>query len=171
MNKKFIIIVISFFIISCTNYLLAQSQEVIEKWKNACIHIEGVTDTVTYLDTFDSLNFNLPKRNIRSHGTAIFFKYDKKRYLITARHVLFDKIKAIHEYKDKLKQIEDESDTTLKQFLLSTIEYDSNKIYSLIFKVPTLDEAIKNYKFDFVMNPGVGHPGSIVTHFQKKMRI
>lgn len=156
MNTKYKIIIVGHLFFCLTNHLLAQSQEVITKWKDACIHIEGVTDTVTIMDRYDSLWFNLPHKNIRSHGTAIFFKHDEKRYLITARHVLFDKTKAFHEFRDELNQIAEETDTTLKQFLLSTTEYDPNRIFSLIFKVPTLDEAIKKYSYDFIMNPGVG---------------
>lgn len=131
---------------------IAQKKEIIEKWKAAVVSIEGVTDSLTLYD----VRSDLPTFDIYNFGTSIFLKKDNKRYLLTARHVLFDEIQSDHDYADRLERIEKEKDSLNKEFRQAGFSYDSVRIYRYIFKVPTLDEDIRGAKFSHLYGLGTG---------------
>jgi hypothetical protein len=81
----------------------------VEKFKKAIVHLECAADSKSYEEqnlkekelnkkfnegklTKDELSKELMKlsRDFRVQGTAIFLQDDNKRYLVTARHVLYD---------------------------------------------------------------------------------
>lgn len=108
-------------------------------------------------------------RDKRFHGTAIFLTNEDKYYLITARHVVFDKISA-DRYKDKrLKEIQENYDSSLdtvsaeifkQRELESLCNSDlENTIFNIIFRVSSLDELQKtgnNIVRSHLMNLGAG---------------
>ncbi|WP_171891179.1 hypothetical protein, partial [Klebsiella pneumoniae] len=91
----------------------------IEQWKKAVIHLECAADSEHMYDRdkrINELREKLDKdeishdeyleqsrnngRDIRIYGTAIFIIHNKKRYLLTARHVLFDERSAKREAQE-----------------------------------------------------------------------
>ena len=97
-----------------------------DKWKKAVVHLECATDSEHIYDRIkrieslrDKLNkgeilheefaeqIGLRSRDIRYHGTAIFLIHKERRYLITSRHVLWDKDSVKQEYQEELTRIQD----------------------------------------------------------------
>ena len=93
-----------------------ESLSVLEKWKKAVVHLEGATDsegTYSRFKRIDGLLKQLqsgkidhqkfveeisgPSRDIRVQGTSLFLMHKGKRYLVTARHVVFDEVSAKRE--------------------------------------------------------------------------
>jgi hypothetical protein len=167
-----------------------------EKWKKAVIHLECASNSVYYFDmikkieelktkldngeisqgTFFYERENLLKLDIRRHGTALFLIHNSKRYLITARHVVFDEERANYEM-DKLQEsfLTDESELEryrrTKDFFLTDMEEIerfeklekeiNDLIINNIIRVPSLDEHLNNpvsspYIPPFLMNLGAG---------------
>jgi hypothetical protein len=128
-----------------------------EQWKRAVVHLECVTDSDRYYKKEKELRTKYSQneisqeeytkiyqgefgekreaygRDVRFHGTAIFVSHNEKRYLLTARHVLFDEHLA--------KRAPDEYGI-FSQYLSDKF------IFKHIFRVPSLDEALLNKKLD-----------------------
>lgn len=94
-----------------------------KKWKKAVVHLECATDSEHFYDRIkriDQLRKKLDQgkisqeefgqeimgrsRDIRYHGTALFISHNKRRYLLTARHVLFDELSAKREFEEELER-------------------------------------------------------------------
>jgi len=63
----------------------------VTKWKSAVINLEARKNKWENLDSQRTMSFQeslMPLK--RATGTAVFLRHDKHRYLITARHMLFD---------------------------------------------------------------------------------
>lgn len=150
----------------------------IEKWKKAVIHLECATDSEHFSDRvkrIEGLRKDLEEgrisheqfadqimaqtRNLRYHGTAIFLVHENKRYLITARHVLWDEHSAQREYKEELIRAQDWPENMRLSLLDMAEARKRNNIFSIIFRVPSYDEVIRGdlneYKA-FLMNLGAG---------------
>lgn len=154
-----------------------------EEWKKAIVHLECATDSEHFYDRIkrmDDLREKLDQgkitqeefgqeiagrsRDLRYHGTALFISYNERRYLLTARHVLFDKISADREYKEELERTKSNSNAS-SQFLLEYAnERALNNIFNIIFRVPSLDEVLQkgaeSHK-EFLMNLGAGTSSSV----------
>ncbi len=149
-----------------------------EKWKKAVVHLECATDSEQFQDQrkrIDSLFQKLHEgeiskedfleqisgktRDIRFHGSAIFLKYNKRRYLITARHVLWDEHSAKGKYQEEPFKIlgdHGQMPDILKDHFTQMI---NDTIFSIIFRVPSFDEILQNsFNRDrsFLMNLGAG---------------
>jgi hypothetical protein len=91
-----------------------------DRWKKAVINLECAGDSEHFLDRFkriEQLKQDLDKghitfeqyskeiipkaRDIRYQGTAVFVIHHGRRYLLTARHVLWDKQSAKREYQEE----------------------------------------------------------------------
>lgn len=160
-----------------------------EMWKKAVINLECATDSETvfeHLKRIDELRERYIKkeisseeymhqsemrsRDIRFGGTAIFIIHNERRYLLTARHVLWDELSANREYQEELERNE-----RLQQPLVGKdLTYASKKrlfrIFNIIFRVPSLDEVMAGDVFKlpkFLMNLGAGvstcHPYTFST--------
>ncbi|MDU6380732.1 MAG: serine protease [Klebsiella pneumoniae] len=132
-----------------------------EQWKKAVIHLECATDSKSIYDrlneeeeldkklrkgeiTSDEYRekTNFKSRDVRCQGTALFISHNGKRYLLTARHVLFDEISAKGLY-DLEGRIVSEHPSDLKERSLSYAHKRSlNTIFNCIFRVPSLDEVL-----------------------------
>jgi len=133
----------------------------LQRWKNAVVHLECATDSEHFIDYIDRVEKYLSEldardmsrnelsrvtgtkfRDLRFHGTALFFRYDATRYLLTVRHVLWDKVAAQREWRAITKNTRSQ-------------EPNPQRIFDIIFRVPTLDEvldsAIKRDR-QFLMN-------------------
>jgi len=99
-------------------------------------------------------------REIRCRGTALFLSDNSKRYLVTARHVVWDKKSAEREFQEEMERGMSWPSATEKKL---------NRICSIIFRVPSYDEVISNYKeiSEPLMNLGAGpadmHPYTFST--------
>ena len=84
-------------------------------------------------------------RDIRSQGTGIFISHNNRRYLLTARHVVWD------DHTPNPPGLPKEY----------AFERSQNQIYGIIFRVPSLDEILSMHPADnpkFLMNLGSGAP-------------
>lgn len=167
-----------------------------EKWKKAVIHVECASNSVHYFDipkkieelekkldngvisqgTFYYERDKLFKLDVRYHGTALFLIHNSKRYLITARHVVFDEERAKYEMDRLIESFltdEDEIERYRKTKAFGLTDLDeierfekleekiNNQIASNIIRVPSLDEHLNNppsspYIPPFLMNLGAG---------------
>jgi hypothetical protein len=97
-----------------------------EKWKKSVIHLECATDKEHILDRVNRMKtasrelgegikgneesaeeIRIVGREIRYHGTAIFLAHKGKRYLLTARHVVWDEREAKRWYQENFKRIKE----------------------------------------------------------------
>ncbi|EHD0129889.1 trypsin-like peptidase domain-containing protein [Vibrio alginolyticus] len=125
------------------------------RWKKSVIHLECATDSLYFKERDDHISSLQDKlstgeitqeeyfseldkgtRDLRFQGSALFLEHKKRRYLVTARHVLLDKT------------------ATEKRNL------DFPMIFNMIFRVPSLDEVSNSNegRIEFLMNLGAGLP-------------
>jgi len=129
-----------------------------DKWKKAVVHLECAADSVHFYDRIEKVQalwrdfeedkitrkelleeFNKGSRDIRWQGTAIFFVHKEKRYLVTARHVLWDEESAIREYQEEVKKTQGWQEQTRETLLQFRELMVKDNIYSAIFRVPSLE--------------------------------
>lgn len=99
-----------------------------ERWKKAVVHLETATDSSSPYESWAELaerhrqrvkgdisvdeylqhekDLSSGHRDLRYTGTAVFLEDDGRRYLLTARHVLYDEAgaKFLGEYKKRLTE-------------------------------------------------------------------
>jgi len=149
-----------------------------DKWKKAVVHLECATDSEHFYDRIkrsESLTKDLNEGNItlqqfakatsggsrdlRQHGTAIFLLHDEKHYLITARHVLCDEDSGEREYLEEFDRSQRMPEHMESDLLESGKENSLNKIFDIIFRVPSFDEFSQSSfhrSRAFLMNLAVG---------------
>lgn len=142
-----------------------------DQWKKAVVHLECATDSEHFYDRIkrmDELKKKLDQgeisreefgqeisgrsRDLRYHGTALFISHNDRRYLLTARHVLFDEHSAQRELEEiKRTQGWPEHSSYANERAL-------NNIFNIVFRVPSLDEVISGGRRhrEFLMNLGAG---------------
>ncbi|OGU38388.1 MAG: hypothetical protein A2315_11725 [Ignavibacteria bacterium RIFOXYB2_FULL_35_12] len=81
------------------------SSEVFQRWKKSVIHIECATDSKLekFRENIKRGEINpveFMERDKRYHGTALFIEHKGLLYLITARHVVNDALRAELEKSD-----------------------------------------------------------------------
>jgi hypothetical protein len=151
------------------------------KWKRAVIHLECATDSVHFYDRIKQLDEQRQKlekgeidhqqfaetlagrsRDVRFHGTALFLSHAGRRYLLTARHVVWDELSAKRELDEEAKrnsQKPPHMQEPLGRYALSRAQ---NNIFGIIFRVPSLDEVLsKNQRSEFLMNLGAGASSTV----------
>ncbi len=160
-----------------------------EKWKKAVVHLECATDSEQFQDQrkrIDSLSQKLHEgeitkevfleqirgktRDIRFHGSAVFLKYNDRRYLVTARHVLWDEHSSKGKYQEEpYKTIgnPEKIPAILQEHFTQMI---NDTIFGMIFRVPSFDEILQN-RFNrdrsFLMNLGAGTSFTVPYTFSK----
>jgi hypothetical protein len=85
-------------------------------WKKSVVHIECVTDSekmdLKWRDFVrrvrdgkankeEFLNMKWTLRDLRYRGTAVFVEHKERYYLVTARHVVHDLVRAKHEFESR----------------------------------------------------------------------
>jgi Trypsin-like peptidase domain len=165
----------------------------LNKWKKAVIHIECATDSEHSYDKMERLRELIEKfkseeisqdefvkeqllilgklRDIRSWGTALFLIYNSKRYLVTARHVVWDEKSAERELEEEKNRTKSLPENRRRGLLQSAEEKKQNQIFSIIFRVPSRNEIISKDKKNipsFLMNLGAGVTSDLPYTFSSK---
>ncbi|MCM3651319.1 serine protease [Metabacillus litoralis] len=127
------------------------------KWKKAVVHLECVGDTnttdstlrlqmqlneglITFKDFSDQLSNG--SRNRRYHGTAVLLEDEEKKYLITARHVVFDEVESdIFPFICRVKSKNETLNDNIPNFMMN-LSSGSPGTRPYLFSTPELDLAI-----------------------------
>ena len=141
------------------------------------VHIECATDSVHFYDHIRSVHESRERldrgeistaqhrsiseeyksRDIRYQGTAIFLEHEGYRYLLTARHNLWDEESGKREFEEEIKRTESWPDGMRESLLASALASMQSRIYNTIFRVVSLDEVLSNtFPTEFLMNLGAG---------------
>lgn len=146
------------------------------RWKRAVIHLECATDSEHFYDRIKRMDQQRAlldqgmitpqqfaeeiagrSRDIRFHGTALFLSHAGRRYLVTARHVVWDERSAKREVEEEAQRALSWPDHMRPHILQSAVERAQNNIFNIIFRVPSLDEVLANRRDrEFLMNLGAG---------------
>jgi hypothetical protein len=155
----------------------------IDKWKRAVVHLECATDSMHFYDRIkriDQLREKLDRseisleefgqelsghsRDSRYHGTALFLVHAERRYLLTARHVVFDEVSSLREVKEEVERAASWPEHMRGSLIQSAKDHAAEKIFSIIFRVPSLDEILKSRaegQREFLMNLGAGASSTV----------
>lgn len=144
-----------------------------ERWMKAVVHLECAADSVDWYEwarvkevaigSGIDFKFGDVSRNVRQHGSALFLEDEGRRYLLTARHVVFDNLSA----ERNRKKFRAWSEKLSPDIQASTNEIDDQQladtIFNMIFRVPSLDEYEQGAGLrdqPFLMNLGAGASSS-----------
>jgi len=161
--------------------------DVMEKWKKSVIHLECAADSqsltsLSLLKLMERVDkgeisqeefaekVSAGKRDLRYHGTAIFLQHDCRRYLFTARHVVYDKVAAERELKEQEERMGGSSGLGDMILLKTAREAAANRFFSIVFRVPSLQEVLaRGQRFvpQFLMNLGAGTSWSVPYTFSR----
>ena len=134
----------------------------LEKWKRAVVHRKCATEiTDTFMTVFKRIEekraeLNQGKisqeqfieeisgksRDIRYHGTALFLLHSGRRYLLTARHAVWDKLSAERELEEEVQRGVPWPEKMRPELQQSAIKRTQNRIFNIIFRVPSITEII-----------------------------
>lgn len=164
-----------------------------DKWKKSVIHLECATDSEHFYDRIKRIGSLWKKldegkinreefveqmkqicaksRDIRYRGTAIFLVHNKRRYLVSARHVLWDKYSAKREYQEEINRTQDQQTQVPKILREHFDQRHMDNIFKMIFRVPSLDEVLEgtfdNITLSFLTNLGAGSSRDVPYTFSK----
>jgi len=148
----------------------------LDKWKQAVIHLECATDSEHFYDRIKRMGeqralldqghitheqfaneISGRSRDIRFHGTALFLSHGGRRYLLTARHVVWDERSAKRELEEEAQRALSWPEHMRQHLLQSAVERAQNNIFNIIFRVPLVDEVMaKQENRGLLMNLGAG---------------
>ena len=147
-----------------------------EKWKRAVLHLECATDSEHIYHRIKRIDreprgsisreqrieeFADRSRDVRSHGTALFLSDAGRRYLLTARHVVWDERSAKRELEEEAQRVLLRPAQMRQGLLQSATAQAQNRIFNITFRVPSLDELqSKRQTREFLMNLGAGGPSA-----------
>ena len=159
------------------------------RWKRAAVHLECATDSESLnrrIERWDTLRERFDEgdisqedladqylhgsRDVRSHGTAILLEHERRRYLLTARHVVFDELSAKRELEEEVQRLQSAPADFRNSVLESAQQRACNRVFNIIFRVPTLDEILQrgpNASRGFVMNLQAGASWAIPYTFSE----
>ena len=157
-----------------------EGNSVLQKWKKAVIHLECATDSEHFYDRIKKIEQLQKKlqsgeidhkrfgeeilghsRDIRFQGTALFVTHEGRRYLVTARHVVFDELSAKREVQEEDERSLSWPEKMRPSLRQSARERALQRIFNIIFRVPSLDEIVSTppqSEREFLMNLGAGGP-------------
>ena len=152
-----------------------------EQWKKAVVNLECATDSEHMYDAsrrMDELRSKFMKgelsedevrrqlssktrNDIRTRGTALFISHNDKKYLLTARHVVFDEYSAHKEIEEEKRRIAENPQMNSSITNALAMERALRSIFKTIFRVPSLDEVIsrKNGVRRFLRHLSAGASG------------
>jgi S1-C subfamily serine protease len=148
----------------------------LDKWKRAIVHLECATDSEHFYDRIkrvDELRALLDQgqitneqfaqemttrsRDIRFHGTGILILHAERRYLLTARHVVFDEHSSKRELEEEERRALAWPEDMRVEIMRTGVRLAQNKIFKIIFRVPSIDEVMKQRQGrQCLMNLGAG---------------
>jgi hypothetical protein len=148
----------------------------LEKWKRAVIHLECATDSEHFYDRIKRIDQQRAqleqgqisheqfaeelaggRRDIRCRGTALFVAHARRRYLLTARHVVWDETSAKRELEEEDQRAQSWPENMRQSHFQYAVERSQNSICKIIFRVPSIEEVIANNQPPvraFLMNLG-----------------
>ena len=135
----------------------------LEKWKKAVIHLECLNSDIEseINENTQILKVKLENNEIseedydkeikklfniqKYHGTALFLNHNSERFLITARHVVFDEESAKRKIKEEVEGL-GSLEEYQKSIAIRNITEDiiSTTIFNRIFRVQSFDEFKSN---------------------------
>lgn len=145
----------------------------LERWKKAVVHLECATDSMHWTEQcerrsalmelrkndeiddelYDEESLRLRGRDLRYHGTALFISHEERRYLLTARHVVWNE----HGAKQDLAEEEKRERRDPLELARYVKETTLEKIFDTIFRVSSLDEVQAGHEQnDCLMSLGCG---------------
>jgi hypothetical protein len=154
---------------------------ILQEWKQAVVHLECATDSEHFYDRIqriDEQRAQLEKgeitpeqfareiagrsRDVRYHGTALFIRDVGRRYLLTARHVVWDELSAVREIAEEEERAASWPEHMRGSLIESARERAQGRIFNIIFRVPRLDEVLAGRSARaFLMNLGAGTSYSV----------
>jgi len=127
----------------------------IERWKRAVVHLECATDSQALDEriskirryqeqlkngeiSYESIKDDMwdGSRDRRFHGTALFLSHKDARYLLTARHVLWDELSAKRELEKETVDAARWPENTRVVLIGHATERARDRIFHIIFRVP-----------------------------------
>ena len=172
---------------------------ILERWKKAVIHLEAAGDSVSYskrtrswqelTELFQQGKISIERlaegyghggRDVRCRGTAVFLEHEGRRYLVTARHVLHDKRSMQHQIEEADERAQEslargdspkDVEWRRQQDLQLATENAATNIYSVVFRVPTLDEALAlhpEFHIEALTDLQVGPPDTVPYTFSEE---
>jgi hypothetical protein len=130
----------------------------LERWKKSVVHLECTTDSEHVYDRIKRIGEKRAQleqgqisheqfveeigRDIRYHGTALFLLHSGRRYLLTARHVVWDEVSAKRELEEERQRALSWPEDMRSHLLQPAVERAKDKIFNVIFRVPSLNEVI-----------------------------
>ena len=148
----------------------------LQRWKQAVIHIEGAADSVDFRDHHKNFHeqealyrsgqiseeefskrIERRSRDIRCQGTALFLTHAGRRYLLTARHVVWNATQAERDYQRDI-DFASRWPLSMRHVLHQSAQnaYKDN-IFNMIFRIPTIDEIEAQLEGPkYLMNLGSG---------------
>jgi hypothetical protein len=162
----------------------------IERIKRGVVHLECATDSEHFSErarrfqeqadlmqagTISREEFiaaiSGPTRDIRFHGTALFLSHDGQRYLLTARHVVWDEVTAGGDVAEEVRRAQDWPEAARPLLIADAVARAEHTIFGIVFRVPSLDEVLTRGPMGrpprFLMNLGAGSPGSVPYLFSR----
>ncbi|GAO72709.1 hypothetical protein CSE6_025_41460 [Comamonas sp. E6] len=153
---------------------LTEGAQMLEKWKRAVVHLECATDSEHFYDRIkriDEMRALLEQekitheqfaeelsgrsRDIRFHGTALFLSHAGRRFLLTARHVVWDERSAKREMEEDAQRMMGWPEHMREHLHQTATERAQSRIFNIIFRVPSIEEVLANQKGEeFLMNLG-----------------
>ncbi len=153
----------------------------LDKWKRAIVHLECATDSEHFYDRIKRVDELLASlgpgqitheqfvqemtarsRDIRFHGTALLILHAERRYLLTARHVVFDEHSSKHQLEEEKRRAQAWPEDKRAEIMRPGAKMAENKIFKIIFRVPSIDE-LKEHRQgrEFLVNLGAGASGTV----------
>lgn len=160
----------------------------LDRWKKAIVHLECAADELPWRDherriveahaalargELSAQQFSeamrVRGRELRYHGTALYVVHRGRRYLVTARHVLFDEVSAHRELALEQQRMASRAENASKEVPLALSQWLENRIFGIIFPVPSLNEVLLGSgKRGFLMNLGSGSRSSLPYTFSTR---
>ncbi len=161
--------------------LSGMTNEILNRWKRAIVHVEGATDQATLKESIEAFRelcrrleageitseqwqaeaAETGRRELRSRGTAIFVIHEQRHYLVTARHVLWNERQA-RGVADLFAPRGPTNPMMQHALSASMQEVFDNYIFGIIFLVSSYDEYLNQEVSeipqwgDSLMNLGAG---------------
>jgi hypothetical protein len=123
----------------------------LNRWKKAVIHLEVLADSKSFEEkTQEMENKSFEEQgkilrsnsdDIRRRGTAILFENEGKKYLLTARHVVFDELNAKKSFNQEVTRLKNNTPQQLFNTDVKRAEQRAlNTICKKIVRVISFDE-------------------------------
>lgn len=150
----------------------------LRRWKQAVVHLECATDSKGFAEQdqhFEEMRTQLQEgklskeefdrkaltsRDVRFQGTALFIVHAGRRYLVTARHVLWDEIEAERCLQEEVQRPPSRFENIQQLRMEAAAERARQEIFSIIFRVRKFGEDSPASRFhpNFLMNVSAGGP-------------